>query len=614
MKNGKILFIVLISLVSLLCLSVVSAADNDVSDVIADTNDDTVLDESINDVDLGDSEIDELKESDGIVLDSVDETALKDDSSPGTFTDLNNDINGNDYSEINLTRDYKYVDSDSNYKSGIDIARSVTINGNGHTLDGSNAARMFQINGWAVIHFKNINFINGHSPDWGGAIFADHIWDIYAENCTFINNNAIQGGALHFIYATDCIFINNSATYCGAMDQAIATNCTFINNSADVASAIFGGAIILCNLENNDIYNTKVIVPNLTVSDFTSTYHSGEKLLFNLSADFKYYDVIKNIRVEGFNTTIQIYNQDEQLVGTFYELTVKDGGWIVDLPVGTYKAVLSIADLEEVGTAEATIIVEPANSSVSADDATFAYGDAISIPVTSENATNVDYEILDANGTSVKTGTIGPNEAISDLDLSIGKYTVKLTTVVNGNYIPTSTSSKLTIKKDSAVLSAPAVTTTYHVNKNLVITLKDGHGNPLSGVQITVNFGNNKKYTTDKKGQVKIAVGSLVPKTYTVKISYAGNNYYGATSTTAKVVVKKATPKLTAKAKTFKFEDKTKKYTTALKDNKGKALKNKKVSLKVNGKTYTAKTNSKGVATFKLSKLTKEGAYNAVIK
>ena len=42
-------------------------------------------------------------------------------------------------------------------------------------------------------------------------------------------------------------------------------------------------------------------------------------------------------------------------------------------------------------------------------------------------------------------------------------------------------------------------------------------------------------------------------------------------------------------------------------------MKNKKVALKVNGKTFTTKTNSKGVASFKLSKLTKEGAYNAVI-
>lgn len=38
------------------------------------------------------------------------------------------------------------------------------------------------------------------------------------------------------------------------------------------------------------------------------------------------------------------------------------------------------------------------------------------------------------------------------------------------------------------------------------------------------------------------------------------------------------------------------------------------VTLKVKGKTYTAKTNSKGKATFKITKLTKKGTYKAVIK
>ena len=39
-----------------------------------------------------------------------------------------------------------------------------------------------------------------------------------------------------------------------------------------------------------------------------------------------------------------------------------------------------------------------------------------------------------------------------------------------------------------------------------------------------------------------------------------------------------------------------------------------KVTIKVGKKTYTAKTNKKGKATFNLKKLTKKGKYNAVIK
>jgi len=59
---------------------------------------------------------------------------------------------------------------------------------------------------------------------------------------------------------------------------------------------------------------------------------------------------------------------------------------------------------------------------------------------------------------------------------------------------------------------------------------------------------------------------------------------------------------------------KTKKYTVTLKNNLGKGMKNTKVTLKVNKKTYTAKTNKKGVATFKITKLTKKGKYKATIK
>lgn len=43
-------------------------------------------------------------------------------------------------------------------------------------------------------------------------------------------------------------------------------------------------------------------------------------------------------------------------------------------------------------------------------------------------------------------------------------------------------------------------------------------------------------------------------------------------------------------------------------------MKNTKVTLTVNGKIYSAKTNSKGVATFKLTKLIKKGKFTAVVK
>ena len=170
---------------------------------------------------------------------------------------------------------------------------------------------------------------------------------------------------------------------------------------------------------------------------------------------------------------------------------------------------------------------------------------------------------------------------------------------------------KLDIKNKTS-LDASDVTTTYNVGKYLVITLKDSKGKGIGGAKITVSLDGNKEYTTNSNGQVKIDVSGLVPNSYTAEISFGGNENYLASQTTATVTVKKATPKITASAKSYKFEDKTKKYTITLKDKKG-AVKNRKVTLKVNGQTYTATTDSKGVATFKLSKLSKKGTYNAVI-
>ena len=75
----------------------------------------------------------------------------------------------------------------------------------------------------------------------------------------------------------------------------------------------------------------------------------------------------------------------------------------------------------------------------------------------------------------------------------------------------------------------------------------------------------------------------------------------------------KSTPKIVANKKTFLATTKTKKYTITLKNNAGKAIGNVKVTLKLNGKTYKATTNSNGKATFKIKKLTKKGNYKAKV-
>ena len=95
--------------------------------------------------------------------------------------------------------------------------------------------------------------------------------------------------------------------------------------------------------------------------------------------------------------------------------------------------------------------------------------------------------------------------------------------------------------------------------------------------------------------------------------SYKGSKIYKKASASGKIIVAKTVTKITA-PKVSILPKQSKAYTITLKTNKNKAMKSKKVKLSVNGKTYTAKTDTKGKATFKITKLTKKGKYTAVIK
>ena len=219
---------------------------------------------------------------------------------------------------------------------------------------------------------------------------------------------------------------------------------------------------------------------------------------------------------------------------------------------------------------------------------------------------NVDGEVTDT--VAVTDGTA----EVTISSLSVGNHTVEIAYSGDDKYNSASKTATITVNKDSTNIASADVSATYKVNKYLVINLTDSKGNPLANSTVTVELSTAKNYTSDENGQIKVKVSSLVPKTYTAKITFKGDDKYSGSNTTAEVTVKKATAKITAKAKTFKTTTKTKKYTVTLKAN-GKALKNKWVYLKVNGKKYKAKTNSKGKATFKITQLNKAGKFKATV-
>ena len=200
----------------------------------------------------------------------------------------------------------------------------------------------------------------------------------------------------------------------------------------------------------------------------------------------------------------------------------------------------------------------------------------------------VVYVKSDVNGTyvvkiSAKTqnitleANVTANITFTGLAANEAGYIVNVTYNETENYTSSvNDTSIVKVNKDTAKIAAAGITATYNINKDLVITLTDSKGQPLTGERITISLNGAKTYTTDANGQIKVTTKGLKPKTYTAAITYSGNENHTDAIANAKIIVKKAKPKITAKKKTYKSKNKKKKFTITLKDNKGKAIKNAK--------------------------------------
>ena len=100
---------------------------------------------------------------------------------------------------------------------------------------------------------------------------------------------------------------------------------------------------------------------------------------------------------------------------------------------------------------------------------------------------------------------------------------------------------------------------------------------------------------------------------YTFAICFLGDEKYNGSFAVCKIHVDPQKATLTVPNKSYAASAKTKTLTATFKSAKGNLIANKKVTFTVNGKTYQATTNDKGVATVKVS-LNKKGTYNFTVK
>jgi len=204
---------------------------------------------------------------------------------------------------------------------------------------------------------------------------------------------------------------------------------------------------------------------------------------------------------------------------------------------------------------------------------------------------------VSVNGKPYSVKTDGNGFARLEMNLNPGTYKIVSTNPLMGYSITTNFVILSTI-------SSSDVKQVQGQNKKFTAKFLRSDGKPLAKAYVKYKFkGKTHKVKTNAKGMIRISLKKLKKGTFKI-VCY---NKDGLSKTnTIKIYKKKASTRLSSNSYTFYPKDKSRiitvKLSTALGDssNAGKIIK-----IKINGKTYSRKTDANGIASMDLSSFKK---------
>jgi predicted outer membrane repeat protein len=471
--------------------------------------------------------------------------------------------------------------------------------GNVDIVNGNGGAMTFKNNSTNSIF--TCDFINNTAAKNGGALNYRQGSRNITFNGNFIGNHANNGAGLNFFEGFENVTFNanftaNSAILGGAIasKNGVVENVSFSNNHADMGGAAYfsdGGTVVNCSFTNNSAAN-----------------HGGAVYL-------------------GGNGTID--------KSTFKSNNASDGGAILsygDLTVknSIFEGNFAVFKTDNVGLKGNAAISLSNNTPEDLGPLCGGYLTVLNVSnITYGEIVRIDVRVVDENHVPFDKGMVSVviGGKTYSANVKNGSATIEIPNLNAGNYDVNVTygernldsSAKFKVSRQNAVIIAVNKAYVINYGGKYSVTIKDANGKVISGKKVSFKFNakNIASAITNAKGIATVSLTAKIMKaTKTGKknllIQFNDLNYNSALKT-VKITVNKERTKLIAKNKKFKRVKKVKKYTVALKNSKGKALKKVRITLKVKGKTYNAKTNGKGKATFKIKKLTKKGKYKATV-
>ena len=511
---------------------------------------------------------------------------------------------------------------------------------------------MLEIDNGNIVHLINLTFIDGYATPSPDALI--HVADdsvVYIAGCEFLNNSAIEGGAISistggsvyvddsyfhdnkailgrnggaiyvdrgYLFVSNSIFENNTAgdggaIYLGFPSEATIINSTFINNSATGSSnyAGSGGAIFTrssnCTIENSTFIENSADYGGGVFIDYGAVYIYKSYFENNRVS---YSGVTKGSAVQGSYTSYCNFTMH-------YSILISD-------EINNY--LVYIPNLEEENyTANVDYNYWKTNS----------LNQNIGTNYTIRMEISIDNEYIytgDVVEFTVKLVGYNPYEGTFSLDEFAHDFAVKLIPTI-GNI----ENNIITIKNNKALFTynATAVGLETIIAENILthtryrVDIQDGSDkiklnstieiNPGKITSITVTFDDNistnitirvndESYSVEVNNSKALLEVETLPGDYTIKVVYPGNNKYKGFVESRSTTVSKFKSFITVEDIVGYYNSN---FQAVLKDDEGNPLTDEKVTININGTNYTATTNEQGMVIIEL-KLPSIGEYNVI--
>ena len=462
----------------------------------------------------------------------------------GDFNRLQRYINGADANSVlTLYRDYTFtIGKDENLTDGIVIDKQLTINGNGHTINALEKARIFYVTA-SSINITGLTFKNGKANNGGAIYFKNAIYNSNI-NASFINNTATDdGGANYFWYLVSestiaGTYTNNNATGYGGANyfnhhfsySTIAG--TYTNNTGKWGGANYFFRVSGSNVTGTYTNNTGKWGGANYFRGLVSDLNIGGTYINNSAAEaiIHFEDYMEQGLNVQINYTIFLNNKCD------YEIYVRTQGVVVKD--------------SWFGNNESNFMNKPnVNKNVKMDNWLFLNATADYNSILIMDSTNITFKLNSTNGNNVfvfnnsklppvnltLTATNGDVDKTTTLD-NIVKYVA--TEYGKGSVTAKIENAQYTIYFDilrNFNLSASANNITYLENEILTLT----YNNTATGkVNITLKSKNYTK-TIERDINQTIAISDLPAGEYDVTIKYLGDNVFSNATAYANFTVKK---------------------------------------------------------------------------